>query len=125
MEKTMKAVVTYAPGDNRYEDFPMPELEDGEVLLKVKGCGICAGDLKAFHGGIRVWGTSEADRYMEPPCIPGHEFYGDFRGVSHCCDADLCGQRSGDGQIGRAGINENTGVRFHQGCALLRDLVLF
>ena len=42
MEKTMKAVVTYAPGDNRYEDFPMPELEDGEVLLKVKGCGICA-----------------------------------------------------------------------------------
>ena len=61
MEKTMKAVVTYAPGDNRYEDFPMPELEDGEVLLKVKGCGICAGDLKAFHGGIRVWGTSEAD----------------------------------------------------------------
>lgn len=46
MEKTMKAVVTYAPGDNRYEDFPMPELEDGEVLLKVKGCGICAGDLK-------------------------------------------------------------------------------
>lgn len=77
MEKTMKAVVTYAPGDNRYEDFPMPELEDSEVLLKVKGCGICAGDLKAFHGGIRVWGTSEADRYMEPPCIPGHEFYGE------------------------------------------------
>lgn len=56
---------------------PMHELEDGEVLLKVKGCGICAGDLKAFHGGIRVWGTSEADRYMEPPCIPGHEFYGE------------------------------------------------
>ena len=77
MEKTMKAVVTYAPGDNRYEDFPMPELEDGEVLLKVKACGICAGDLKAFHGGIRVWGTSEANRYMEPPCIPGHEFYGE------------------------------------------------
>lgn len=40
MEKTMKAVVTYAPGDNRYEDFPFPELEDGEVLLKVKACGI-------------------------------------------------------------------------------------
>ena len=77
MEKTMKAVVTYAPGDTRYEDFPFPELEDGEVLLKVKACGICAGDLKAFHGGIRVWGTSEADRYMEPPCIPGHEFYGE------------------------------------------------
>lgn len=77
-QKKMKAVVTYAPFDNRYEEYPMPELEDGEILLKVKGCGICAGDLKAYHGGIRVWGTSEADRYMEPPCIPGHEFYGEI-----------------------------------------------
>ncbi len=76
-QKKMKAVVTYAPGDNRYEDAVIPELEEGEILLKVKGCGICAGDLKAYHGGIRVWGTSEADRYMEPPCIPGHEFYGE------------------------------------------------
>lgn len=77
-EKMMKAVVTYAPGDNRYEDYPYPKLEEGEVLLKMKGCGICAGDLKAFHGGVRVWGHSEEDRYMEPPCIPGHEFYGEI-----------------------------------------------
>ncbi len=76
MEK-MKAVVTYAPFDNRYEDYPIPNLSEGEVLLKVKGCGICAGDLKAYHGGIRVWGTSEKDRYIETPCIPGHEFYGE------------------------------------------------
>lgn len=75
--KKMKAVVTYAPMDNRYEEYPMPSPKEGEILLKVKGCGICAGDLKAYHGGIRVWGTSEADRYMEPPCIPGHEFYGE------------------------------------------------
>lgn len=73
----MKGVVTYAPFDNRYEDYPYPELSEGEILLKVKGCGICAGDLKAYHGGIRVWGTSEADRYIETPCIPGHEFYGE------------------------------------------------
>ena len=73
----MKAVVTYASFDNRYEDYSMPELEEGEILIKVKGCGICAGDLKAYHGGIRVWGTSEADRYIETPCIPGHEFYGE------------------------------------------------
>lgn len=73
----MKAVVTYAPFDNRYEDYPEPCLSDGEVLLKVKGCGICAGDLKSYHGGIRVWGTSEEDRYIETPCIPGHEFYGE------------------------------------------------
>ncbi len=87
MSTKMKAVVTYAPGDNRCEEVPLPALEEGEVLLKVKACGICAGDLKAFHGGIRVWGTSEEDRYMEPPCIPGHEFYGEV--------VDVCGEVPG------------------------------
>ncbi len=77
MEK-MKAVVTYAPNDIRYEDYPKPECGTGEVILKVKGCGICAGDIKAYHGGIRIWGTSEKNRYIEPPCIPGHEFYGEI-----------------------------------------------
>jgi len=75
-KETMKAVVTYGPGDNRYEEYPFPKLEEGEILLKVKACGICAGDLKTYHGGIRVWGTSKADRYIETPCIPGHEFFG-------------------------------------------------
>lgn len=73
----MKAVVAYAPYDNRYEDFPKPEVGEGEILLKVKGCSICAGDLKSYHGGIRFWGTSEADRYVEPGSIPGHEFVGE------------------------------------------------
>lgn len=78
MSEMMNAVVMYAPYDNRYETYPKPIIGEGEILLKVKGCGICAGDLKAYHGGIRVWGTSEEDCYMEPPCIPGHEFYGEI-----------------------------------------------
>ena len=80
MEK-MKVAVTYAPNDIRYEDYPKPECEVGEVILKVKGCGICAGDLKANHGGIRIWGTTEKNRYIEPPCIPGHEFYGEIETI--------------------------------------------
>ena len=35
--KKMSAVVTYAPGDNRYEEYPVPVLSEGEILLKVKG----------------------------------------------------------------------------------------
>lgn len=89
--KKMSAIVTYAPGDNRYEEYPVPVLSEGEILLKVKGCGICAGDLKAYHGGIRVWGTSEEDRYIETPCIPGHEFYGEV--------VEICGD-AGDIQLG-------------------------
>lgn len=72
----MKALLQYAPMDNRLEDVPLPEINDDEMLLQVKACGICAGDVKAYHGGIRIWGTSEKDRYIEAPVIGGHEFYG-------------------------------------------------
>lgn len=77
MSDMMKAVVSYAPYDNRYEDFPKPVAGAGEIVLKVKGCGICAGDVKAYHGGIRIWGTSPENRYIEAPCVGGHEFYGE------------------------------------------------
>lgn len=73
----MKALVSYAPFDYRYEEVPIPEIGPRELLLKVKGCGICAGDIKAYHGGIRIWGTSEEDRYIEAPVIGGHEFCGE------------------------------------------------
>lgn len=78
MSDKMKALVAYAPYDYRYEDYPVPQISNGEVLIKVRACGICAGDVKAYHGGIRIWGTSEENRYIEAPCIGGHEFYGEI-----------------------------------------------
>lgn len=84
MSKTMKALVSYAPFDNRFEEYPIPEVSEGEILLKVNGCGICAGDIKSYHGGSRIWGTTDAEhpsgknRYIEAPCIGGHEFYGEI-----------------------------------------------
>ena len=73
----MKALVQYAPYDSRYEEVEKPTAGPGEIVLKVKGCGICAGDLKAYHGGIRIWGTCEEDRYIcllytSDPVHPGH-----------------------------------------------------
>lgn len=76
-KKLMNALVTYAPGDNRLERVPVPEIGDDDILVKVEACGICAGDIKTMmHNNIRVWGTSEADRYIQPPIIQGHEFVG-------------------------------------------------
>lgn len=98
MEK-MKAVVAYAPYDNRYEEYPKPEIGPGEILLKVKGCGICAGDLKAYHGGVRVWGTAESTRYIEPPCIPGHEFYGEIAAAADDVKSFSAGDRIVSEQI--------------------------
>ena len=76
MKKNMFALVAHAPFDYRYEEIPIPEIGPGEILLKVKACGICAGDLKAYHGGIRIWGTSEENRYIDAPITGGHEFCG-------------------------------------------------
>jgi len=77
MEKTMNALRAHAPYDYRYERVPVPTVGPGEMLLRVKGCGICAGDLKAYHGGIRIWGTTPENRYIEAPVIGGHEFCGE------------------------------------------------
>ena len=76
METKMKALRMHAPYDFRYEDVPVPEIDDDEILVKIEGCGICAGDVKTLHGGVRVWGTSEENRYIEAPVIGGHEFVG-------------------------------------------------
>ena len=46
------------------EDIPRPVPKPGEVLVRIKSCGICATDYKAIMG-IR--------RNVELPCIVGHE----------------------------------------------------
>ncbi len=63
--KTMRAGIYRAKGIVRVEEVPVPEVADGEVLIKVAACGICGTDIKKiFHG------------YVEPPQILGHELAG-------------------------------------------------
>ncbi|QUJ66446.1 alcohol dehydrogenase catalytic domain-containing protein [Photobacterium sp. GJ3] len=74
--KTMKAVVAYAPYDYRLEDVDVPEINQEEILIKVEACGICAGDLKSYHGAPSFWGDETQPAYIKAPMIPGHEFVG-------------------------------------------------
>src|SRR2546427_9328317 len=63
--KTMRGGVYREKGIVRVEEVPVPEVGDGEVLIKVAACGICGTDIKKiFH------------RYVEPPQILGHELAG-------------------------------------------------
>lgn len=62
----MKAAVLYGQKDLRIEDIPKPEIDAGEVLVKVKATGICGSDIP------RVLGT--ASHYY--PNVFGHEFSG-------------------------------------------------
>ena len=73
---TMQAVVAYAPGDYRLEEVSVPQAGDGEILVKIEACGICAGDLKAYEGAPSFWGDETQPAYIKAPMIPGHEFIG-------------------------------------------------
>ena len=57
LPKTMKALVAYAKGDYRYEPaYPVPECGDNDIIIKTEACGVCAGDLKCYHGNS-TWAT--------------------------------------------------------------------
>lgn len=74
----MKALVAHAPGDYRLEEVPIPKAKEGEIVIKVEACGICAGDLKAYHGAPSFWGGEGNPSYIKAPMIPGHEFIGNI-----------------------------------------------
>jgi L-iditol 2-dehydrogenase len=75
--KTMKALVARGLSDYRLETaWPSPECGDDDIIVKVEGCGICAGDLKCRHGAPMFWGDDVQSGYVHPPFVPGHEFLG-------------------------------------------------
>lgn len=77
LPKYMKALVARAVGDYRLEtQWPVPECGPEDIIIKVEGCGICAGDLKCQHGAAMFWGDDIQPGYVKPPFIPGHEFVG-------------------------------------------------
>ena len=77
LPKTMRSVICYGPEDYRLEEIPVPQVQPGEVLVRVLGAGICAGDFKCFHGAPLFWGDEHRQGYCQPPITPGHEFVGE------------------------------------------------
>jgi threonine dehydrogenase-like Zn-dependent dehydrogenase len=72
----MQAVVCHGPGDYRLEEIPRPEAGPGAALVRVEAVGICASDLKCYHGAVKFWGDEHRPAYAEHDVIPGHEFVG-------------------------------------------------
>ena len=82
--KTMKALVLHDVGDLRYEDVERKEPKSGEVLLKVKACGICSSDIPRIY----ITGTYHF------PTIPGHELAGQIVALGDDVDESLLGRKA-------------------------------
>jgi L-iditol 2-dehydrogenase len=68
----MKALVLKEYRRFAIEELPKPQLEQGEVLIRVRACGICGSDVHGIDGstGRRI-----------PPIIMGHEAAGEIAEV--------------------------------------------
>ncbi len=94
--QTIQAWQMAAPGKLVRAEIPMPALQPGEVLVEIKGCGVCHTDLSYFYMGVPT--------IQKPPLILGHEIVGvvvagdsALRGkevivpaVLPCNDCDIC-----------------------------------
>jgi threonine dehydrogenase-like Zn-dependent dehydrogenase len=76
LPETMQAVVCHGPNDYRLEVLPVPAAGPGEALMRVEAVGICASDLKCYHGAAKFWGDETRPAYAEQGAVPGHEFVG-------------------------------------------------
>jgi len=77
----MKAAVYRGGGRLAAEDWPTPSIGEGEVLLRLKGCGLCGSDIAKI-----------VDPATKVPAIFGHEVVGEVTavgaGVSSCAVGD-------------------------------------
>src|SRR6266540_196343 len=65
----MRALVLHRPGQPlALEDLPVPDVAEGQLLLRVRTCGVCRTDLHVVDG--------ELDR-PKLPLVPGHQIIGE------------------------------------------------
>ncbi|MCL6635273.1 MAG: alcohol dehydrogenase catalytic domain-containing protein, partial [Peptococcaceae bacterium] len=83
----MRAMVLEAPGRPlRLSEVPVPEPGPGQVLLRVRACGLCRTDLHIVDGELK-----------EPrlPLIPGHQIVGTVMAAGPGADRFAMGDRVG------------------------------
>lgn len=66
---TMRAAILHGKEDVRVESVPVPELQSGDLLVRVAAALTCGTDVKVFRRGYHA-------RMITPPAVFGHEFAG-------------------------------------------------
>jgi len=62
----MNVAAYLGPGVVKLRDWPTPSIGPGEILLKVRGCGLCGSDIAKIRSGR-----------VTPPAVFGHEVVGE------------------------------------------------
>lgn len=66
----MKAAVLYGKEQLEVEQVAVPQIEDGDILVRVRAALTCGTDVKVFRRGYHA-------RMIMPPALFGHELAGD------------------------------------------------
>jgi L-iditol 2-dehydrogenase len=80
----MKAAVYKGTERIDLEEIDIPGIQPGTVLLKIKACAICGGDLRTFRHGHAA---------IKPPIVLGHEIAGEIVEVADDVTAFRVGER--------------------------------
>jgi len=102
-QNSMKAAVLFDFNDVRIVDKPVPSPGPGEVLLKIKACGICGSDIKVINQGLP----------SQPPFgdfIIGHEYAGEVVTLGETVDEFKVGDR--------------VAVEVHKGCGRCQNCIM-
>lgn len=78
----LQAVMT-APGQIEFNEVPVPEIKDGQVLVRIRRIGVCGSDIHVYHG---------KHPYTTYPVVQGHEVCGEIVKVAD----DVTGLKPGD-----------------------------
>lgn len=97
---TMRAAVLNEPGDLEVREVPVPEPGAGEVLVRVRACGVCGSDIHIRDHGWLQEGTAY-------PLVPGHEWTGEVVATGPETSAFQVGDRVADETHGGCGYCRN------------------
>ena len=86
MNTQMIAAVLYGKENLQIEAVSVPEIQDGDVLVRVQAALTCGTDVKVFRRGYHA-------RMIVPPALFGHELAGDIVAVGPNVKGYKAGQR--------------------------------
>lgn len=75
----------------KLKELPVPEVKEGEILIKVEACGVCRTDLHVVDGELP---------HPQLPLIPGHQIVGNIVNIGRNVDPGLNHKKVGVSWLG-------------------------